>query len=153
MKLKSKGSHKEPEKDAVSLRAPPKTSRDLVKRDNKRERSTEKTTARPQTTVPPAVESGRTGRNEQLDSSMEDSEDCVEVEAGEETEAERTVTRRDSHTSVESDRPRLANGVAGGQSEDRGGNQSLPLIPFLTVCFIIFFDIMAGLQLFIIIYF
>ncbi len=124
MKLKSKGSHKEPEKDAVSVRAPPKTSRDLNKRDKKRERSTDKTTARPQTTVAPAAESGRTGRNEQLDSSMEDSEDCVEVEAGEETEveAERTVTRRDSHSSEESDGPKLANGIPGGQSEGRGGD-------------------------------
>jgi hypothetical protein len=117
MKLKSKGSHKEPEKDAVSVRAPPKTSpRDLDKRGNKRERPTDKTTARPQTTVKPAAESGRTGRNEQLDSSMEDSEDCVEVEAGEETEAERTVTSEDN------DRPKLANGIPGGQSEDRGGD-------------------------------
>ncbi len=127
MKLKSKGSHKEPEKDSVSVRAPPKTSpRDLDKRGNKRERPTEKTTARPQTTVASAVESGRTGRNEQLDSSMEDSEDCVEVEAGEETEAERTVTRSDSHSSEECDGPQLANGIVGGQSEDRRGDQSLP---------------------------
>ncbi len=123
MKLKSKGSHKEPEKDAVSVRAPPKTSRDLVKRDNKSARSTDKTTARTETTVTPAVESGKPGRNDELDSSMEDSEDCVEVEAGEETEAERTVTPRDSHTSEEeSGRPKLANGIAGGQSEDRRGD-------------------------------
>jgi hypothetical protein len=95
----------------------------LDKRGNKRERPTDKTTACPQTTVTPAAESGRTGRNEQLDSSMEDSEDCVEVEAGEETEAERTVTRRDSHSSEEeNDRTKHANGIPGGQSEDRRGD-------------------------------
>ncbi len=122
MKLKSKGSHKEPEKDAVSARAPPKTPRDLDKRGNKRERTTDKKTARPHTTVAPAVESGKPGRNDELDSSMEDSEDCVEVEAGEETEAERTVTPRDSHSSEENDRTKLANGIAGGQSEERRGD-------------------------------